>query len=108
MVCGLLLDGTHSAAKTYISRFWRSRVGTCSYIFPGVDFRVCFLRFYLIFHDLGGPLELLWDPLGGPFRVNRAPGFWMGSQVVPGPPKRSLLGAFGHHLGAVLVIFRRI
>jgi len=96
------------SSETYISRFGRSRVSTCLYIFPGVDFRLCFLCFYVIFCDLGSPLELLWGSLATPFRVNRAPGFWMGSKVVPGPPKRSLLSAFGHHLELFLVLFRRI
>ena len=36
-VCGVLLDGTHSRAKTYIFRFWSSRVGTSSSTFPGMD-----------------------------------------------------------------------
>jgi len=37
---GILLDATHSRAKTYILRFGRSQVGTCSSTFPDVDFRL--------------------------------------------------------------------
>ena len=34
---GLLLDCTHSEAKTNIFRFWSSQAGTLSSIFPGMD-----------------------------------------------------------------------
>ena len=54
--CGVLLDTTHSQAKTYIFGFGQPQVGTCSSIFDffqGVDFRMCvfisFLRVFLSF-----------------------------------------------------------
>ena len=59
------------------------------------------MRFYVVLCDFGSPLELLWAPLGTPFRANRAPGWRMGSKVVPGPPKRSLWEPFLVALGAL-------
>jgi len=41
-VSGLVLDGTPSAAKTYIFRFMDSQIGILSSTSPGVDFRVFF------------------------------------------------------------------
>ena len=41
-VCGLLLDGIASVAKTYIFRFMGSQIGTPSSTSTGADFRVCF------------------------------------------------------------------
>ena len=41
-VCGVLLDCTHSRAKTYFMRFGRSLVSPCSSTFAGADSRVCF------------------------------------------------------------------
>ena len=51
--CGFLLDATHSQAKTYIFRFGRSRVGTCSSTLHGVDFRPCF---YVFLYGFSSPL----------------------------------------------------
>ena len=45
-VCGVLLDGTHSEAKTTIFMFWRSRVGTSSSTFPGLDSGCAFYRLF--------------------------------------------------------------
>ena len=54
--CGVLLDATHSQAKTYIFGFGRSQVGTCSSTFQGVDFRACFYTFWgWVFSPLGAP-----------------------------------------------------
>ena len=69
-ICGVLLDATPSAAKTNIFRFGRARVGTFSSSLPGLDSGCVFMRFYVIFFDFGSPLELLWAPLGAPFRAN--------------------------------------
>ena len=44
-VCELLLDATPSAAETYISRFWSSRVGTYALTFPGLESQCVFYRF---------------------------------------------------------------
>ncbi len=66
-VCGVLLDGTHSQAKTYIFRFGRSQVGTCSSTFPGLDSGCVFNGFYVVFCDFGSHLGSLWAPLGTSF-----------------------------------------
>ena len=68
-VCGVLLGGTHSEAKTTIFMFWRSRVGTSSSTFPGLDSGYVFYRFFVIFYDLGAIWDPLWAPFGLPFRV---------------------------------------
>ena len=100
-VCGVLLDGTPSRAKTYISWFGRSLDGACSTTFPGVDFREGFYEMLYNFYDLGEHWGSLWSPLDAPFKVNRAPGSRMGSKVAPGSPKRSLWVSF-------LMVFQRI
>ena len=68
-VCGVLLGGTHSEAKTTIFMFWRSRVGTSSSTFPGLDSWCVFYQFSLIFCNLGAIWASLLAPFGLPFRV---------------------------------------
>ena len=48
-VCGVLLDATHSQAKTNIFRFWRTPVGTYALTFPGLDSGCVFDRFFCDF-----------------------------------------------------------
>jgi len=98
-VCGFLVDATHSQAKTYIFRFWRSQVGTSSSTFPGPDSGRAFKGFYAVFCDLGSPLGALLAPFGPPFLGELAIQFRIGEKVASGVVKESLLGAFGHHLG---------
>ena len=107
-VCGVLLDGTPSRAKTYIFRFWRSQVGTSSSTFPGLDSGCVFNGFYVVFYDLGSHLGSLLAPFGPPFLEELATSFRIGEKVASGVPKEQLLGAFGHHLGGCRVIFWRI
>ena len=64
--CGVLLDATHSQAKTYIFRFGRSQVGTCSSTFQGVDFGVCFYSFLEGFSLLLAPPARKSDAEGAP------------------------------------------
>jgi len=45
-ICGVLLDATPSAAKTYIFRFWGTRVATFSSTFPGLDSGYVFYQFF--------------------------------------------------------------
>ena len=71
-VCGVLLGGTHSEAKTTIFMFWRSRVGTSSSTFPGLDSLCVFYQFSLIFCDLGAIWASLLAPFGLSFRVGFA------------------------------------
>ena len=68
-VCGILLGGTHSQAKTTIFMFWRSRVATSSSTFPGLDSGCIFYRFFVIFYDLGAIWGSLLAPFGLSFRV---------------------------------------
>jgi hypothetical protein len=49
----VLLDGIDSQAEAYIFRFWRSQVGICSSIFPGLDSGCVFNVFCVAFCDFG-------------------------------------------------------
>ena len=71
-VCAVLLGGTHSQAKTTIFMFWRSRVGTSSSTFPGLDSGYVFYQFFVIFYDLGAIWGSLLAPFGLSFRVGFA------------------------------------
>jgi len=98
-VCCVLLDATHSQAKTSIFMFWRFQLGTYSSTFPGVDFRACSNRLFLRLSVIGGALwgGSLWASL---FRI--------GEKVASGVPKEYLLATLSHHVGGFWVTFRRI
>ena len=89
-VCGVLLGGTHSEAKTTIFMFWRSRVGTSSSTFPGLDSWCVFYQFSLIFYALGAIWGSLWALFSCVFCVVFRIGGKVGSRV----PKEVLLGDF--------------
>ncbi len=63
---GVLLDATHSQAKTNMFRFGRSQVGTCSSTFQDVDFRACFYAFFEGFSLLVAPPARKSDAEGAP------------------------------------------
>jgi len=98
-VCGVLLDATHSQAKTYIFRFWRSQVATSSSTFPGPNSGCVCNGFYMVFCDLGRPLGSLLAPFGPPFLGELAIECRMGEKVASGVLKESLLGVCWDHLG---------